>query len=384
MNGTKSKPKSRKHHNSGAALKPAQKAYNTAWGHRHWTNRIMIVLMTIVMLFVGSSYGVATWYIQKHAKEPLLYGTTFIPRYARYFDLDPQETMTALLDEVGFKRFRLVSYWDDIEKTPGVYNFDELDWQFRLAENRGAKIDLSLGLRQPRWPECHMPAWAASQPKDIWYPQLKAFMGKVIERYKDSPALISYQVENEFFMTIFGKCSDFDRNRFVDEVNFVKSLDSTKPIIVTRSNNWGGVPLGEPTPDQFGVAVYKRVWDKTLTKRYFEYPYPSWFYSALAGSGEIISGKDMIIHELQMEPWLPDNGNYKMNELSSIPEQNKSMNGEILDERFDYARKTGIRTIDTWGGEWWYWRKVKAQDPSLWEVAQKHVQAANAGKHNKN
>ena len=348
------------------------------WKPGHWPTRILVLLTASVILFVSASYGIASWYISKHADEPLKYGTTFVPRYARYYGLEPKATMQALIDDVGFKRFRLVSYWDDIESTQGIYNFEELDWQFRMAEQKGVEVNLALGLRQPRWPECHMPDWAEKLPKDQWYPQLKTFMGSVIERYKDSPALISYQVENEFFMNIFGECTDFDRSRLVDEYNFVKALDPSKPIIITRSNNWGGVPLYAPTPDQFGVAVYKRVWDKTLTKRYFEYPYPSWFYSSLAGAGEIVSGKDMIIHELQMESWLTEEGDFEMNSVASIPEQNKTMNAKRLKDRFEYANKTGIRTIDTWGAEWWYWRKVKGNDPSLWNVAKEEVAKAEA------
>src|SRR5690606_12438277 len=126
-----------------------------------------------------------------------------------------------------------------------------------------------------------------------------------------------------------------------DEYNLVKSLDPDTPIIVTRSNNWGGIPIYAPTPDMYGVAVYKRVFDYTVTNRYFEYPYPSWFYSFLAGASELYSGKPMIIHELQMEPWLP--AGYSMKEVADIPEQDKSMNAERLRKRFEYGRDSGIR-----------------------------------------
>lgn len=336
------------------------------WTKRQYAERFSLLLLAFVILATSVSYGISYWYLDKHRDEPLQYGVTFIPRYARYFETDPQESMQAIIDDLGVKRFRLVSYWDDIEKNQGTYDFTELDWQFQKAEAANASVNLALGLRQPRWPECHMPQWAKESEKDVWYPKLKDFMRAVVERYKDSPALISYQVENEFFMTVFGDCQDFDRDRLVEEYNLVKRLDPDKPIIVTRSNNWGGVPLREPTPDQFGVAVYKRVWDQTLTKRYFEYPYPPWFYGLLAGAGEIVSGKSMIIHELQMEPWTPPGMDLK---TSSLEEQNKSMNAERLQKRFDYAEDTGIRTIDTWGAEWWYWRKVKQNDPSLWNVA---------------
>lgn len=355
--------------------------FKRIWRRGSRATRVIAILACAGVLFVSANYAVSYWYMKKHAAEPLQIGTTFVPRYARYYGLDPKETMQAMIDEVGFKRFRLVSYWDDIEKVQGIYDFEELDWQFRMAEEAGAEVNLAIGLRQPRWPECHMPGWAETMPKDQWYPRLKDFMGAVIERYKDSPSLKTYQLENEFFMTIFGECTDFDRERLVDEYNFVKKLDPSKPIIITRSNNWGGVPVGEPTPDQFGVAVYKRVWDKTMTKRYFEYPYPPWFYGMLAGAGEILSGKDMIIHELQMEPWLAEGQDFEMNDIESIPEQNKSMNAERLRDRFKYGRETGIRTIDTWGAEWWYWRKVKAGDPSLWNVATEEVRAANEGRY---
>lgn len=337
------------------------------WWRRSLWQKLVTILLVIITLTVSGSYGISYWYLQRHRHEPLTLGVTFIPKYAKYFGLDPQQTMQAIIDDLGVKRFRLVSYWDEIEKTPGVYDFSDLDWQFAKAEAAGVKVDLTVGLRQPRWPECHMPDWAATEQDSQWYPQLNTFIQKVVERYRNSSALTSYQVENEFFMTIFGKCKNFDRQRLIDEYNLVEGLDPSKPIVITRSNNWGGVPINEPTPDVYGVAVYKRVFDYSVMHRYFEYPYPPWFYGFLGGLGEMIHGKPLIIHELQMEPWLP-NG-YAINDINSITEQNKSMDANRLQKRFRYAEDTGLRTIDTWGVEWWYWRKEKANDPSLWNVA---------------
>lgn len=345
------------------------------WKKRSWVGRSLVILIAIGGFVVGSSYALAYWYQQRHKNEPLVVGTTFIPDYARSFGLNPKETLHATLYDLGIKRLRLVSYWKIIEKKQGTYDFSELDWQLKMAEQANAEVSLSLGVRQPRWPECHEPAWAKHMPKEQWYPKLKDFMAATIERYKDSPALKSYQLENEFFMTVFGECTDFDRDRLVDEYNLVKQLDPDKPIVITRSNNWGGWPVGEPTPDVFGVAVYKRVFDYTVTTRYFEYPYPPWFYSTLAGAGELASGKPLIIHELQMEPWMPDG--YKINKIEHIPEQNKSMNAERLKDRFRYGEKTGLRAMDTWGVEWWYWRKVEAGDASLWNTAKAEITRIN-------
>jgi hypothetical protein len=351
-------------------VKPHAVRAKSWWQRRPLHQKIITWIIVFLLAIVGFMYGIARWYIAKHAHEPMQVGITFIPTYARHFELDPQETMQAMIDELGMRRFRLVSYWEVHEPTKGQYDFSELDWQFKKAEESGSKVSLAIGLRQPRWPECHMPQWALQEPKEVWYPQLKDYMKEVINRYKDSPVLQDYQLENEYFLEVFGECTDFDRDRLVDEFNFVKQLDPNHPVIITRSNNAVGFPIGKPRPDKFGVSVYKRVWDKSITKRYIEYPFPAWFYAFLAGGGEILTGKDMIIHELQAEAWLPDGFTIKD---APVSETNKSMNPDRLKDRFEYGRATGMRTIDLWGAEWWYYRKVKFNDTGLWDVAAEEV-----------
>lgn len=344
---------------------------------RNIWQKIGLIIIAIVVLFTGVCYGVAQWYIAKHKSEPLRIGATFVPNYARHFGLDPEQTMRAMTDDLGIKQMRLVSYWNMGEPTRGEYDFGDLDWQFKVAEEKGITVSLAIGLRQPRWPECHMPGWAEKLPMTEWEPKLKDYMKATMERYKNSPALESYQLENEFFLDVFGDCPDHTRERLIREYEFAKAVDSEHPIIITRSNNALGLPIGDPRPDEFGVSVYKRVWDKTITKRYFEYPLPPWFYASLAGGGEILTGKNLILHELQTEAWLPDNGNFKMNDPASIPEMNKSLDSERLKDRIQYGVDTGMRDIYLWGPEWWLWRKDKANDPSLWETAKYEIARHN-------
>ena len=342
----------------------------TYW-RRNVLHKIFCVVLAVVLIVSSGFYAMAQYYIYRHHKEPLVIGATFIADYARYFDLDPQETMQAMVTDLGIHRFRLVSYWDKSEPVEGTYDFSDLDWEFALAEKTGSKVSLSLGLRQPRWPECHGPAWAMSQPMSVWEPKLKTFMGAVINRYKNSPALQEYQLENEFFLTVFGMCPDFTRSRLVDEFNYVKSQDTSHPFIITRSNNWIGIPTGDPRPDKFGISVYKRVWDKTITKRYFEYPLPAWFYAGLAGGGELLTGKNLFIHELQTEAWVPDSYNGIKN--APLSEGYKSLSPARLHNRIRYGVATGMKNIDLWGVEWWYYAKVKQGDPGLWNAAREEL-----------
>lgn len=338
--------------------------------HRGWLYKLVIVLILLVTVVVGSMYGIAQWYIHSERSKPLQYGVSFIPDYASSLGVDPQQTMDALLG-IGVKNFRLVSYWSDMEQSPGQYDFSQLDWQFQKAEKAHAKIVLVLGLRQPRWPECHMPAWAMNEPPQEWSNQLEIFMQKVVERYKNSPSLDKYQLENEYFLKGFGTCTNYDRQRLVDEYNLVKKADSTHPVIVPRSNNGIGYPVGQPQPDEFSVSVYKRVWDAGVTHRYIEYPFPAWYYGFMAGFQKIVTGKDMRIGELQAEAW-PPNG--KSITDISLAEQNKSLDAKRLHDRFTYGKNTGMREIDLWGAEYWYYRLQVLHDPSLWNVAKQEFQ----------
>jgi hypothetical protein len=341
------------------------KSLKTYWHGGFW-HKLVVCFVRVIILAVGGVFCIAQWYAWDTRNQPLVYGVSFIPAYAESLGVDPQQTMDALIG-IGVKQFRLVSYWNQTETSPGFYNFSLLDWQFRKAEAAGAQVILTVGLRQPRWPECHPPSFIdTSKPVDTWQPQLENYMTAVINRYKNSPALYKYQLENEYFLKGFGDCKDFSRSRLVDEYNLVKKLDSKHPVIVGRSNNALGFPVGEPTPDQWSISVYKRVWDAGVTHRYLEYPFPAWFYGYIAGVQKIIWHKDMSIAELQAEAWPPRGQNIPD---VSLAEQNKSLDAKRLEERFAYGKATGMKSIDLWGAEYWYYRKTVLHDDSLWNVA---------------
>ena len=348
----------------GKSLKNFLKGY---WQSSLW-HKIVCVFFSVLIIVTLVIGGIGEWYIYSERHAPLELGVSFVPDQAETFGLNPQQTFDALLN-IGVKHFRLTSYWSDIEANKGQYDFSMLDWEFKQAEAHHAKIILAVGLRQPDWPECHPPTWIGNEPMSVWEPQLETFMTSVINRYKHSPALESYQLENEYFLKGFGYCTNFSRPRLISEFNLVKKLDPYHPLILGSSNNTVGIPFGKPKGDIFSISVYTRVWDANVTHRYLQYPYPPQWYAFLAGLEKIFYNRPMIIAEMEAEAWAP---NYKNLTQISLSEQNKTMNPSRLRGDIAFAKDTGMKGIYLWGAEYWYYRMTVEHDPSLWNVAKQY------------
>jgi len=147
----------------------------------------------------------------------------------------------------------------------------------------------------------------------------------------------------------------------------VHSLDTKHPVIISRSNNTPTLMLRAPVTDINAFTLYRKVYDSTITHRYFTYPLPPWHYAAIAGWQKILGGQDSIIHELQAEPW-PPSGKGGITGIS-LAEQNQTLSADKLRGNVNFAKDTGIRHIDLWGAEYWYYRKIKLNDSSVWNEA---------------
>lgn len=304
-------------------------------------------------------------------KDPNI-GVSFSDKRSREMGVDWQANYTALLDDLGIRSYRLMSYWDQYEVDRGQFNFTDLDWQMDEAAKRGATVSLSIGLRQPRWPECHQPRWANNLSGNEWKQALYAYIEVVMKRYENHPALISWQLENEGMNNWFGTCGPADRERFIEEFKLAKTL-TKKPVWLSLSDQHG-LPINQPWGDKFGYSVYRTVWnDKTTPKFYITYPTPIWYHKARAAIIKAYTGRDIFIHELQLEPWAPVD-----TARVSIAEQDKSMDLDKIEDNLLFAREIGAKDIYTWGGEWWYWRKEKLNDPSVWEKVREEFSKAKS------
>lgn len=302
--------------------------------------------------------------INSHPIDPQKFGVSFSIKQCRNFGINPHDTLRWLIEDAGFRRIRLMSYWNEHEQKQGEYDFTELDWQIEMAEENGCLVTLCLGARQPRWPENHWPDWAWKGPKQWRTEELLAYIKVVVERYKDHDVITSYQLENEALLESFGRRPEVDRTRLRQEFKLIKKLDPNKPVIMTTSTSWG-IPFRRPIPDIVGFSYYRILYGGGKYHHAFHFPKLDRMRSA---SIRLLHRRPSFIHELQLEPWGPT-AIWKMN----IPEQDKSMSPAHIQKNMRLAKKTGLQPIDLWGGEWWYWRLKHIHDPSIWLAVQKEL-----------
>lgn len=317
------------------------------------------LLFVFVVLFLFFFVGKAK------PAENINWGVTFSQKYAELLGLDWKESYLAILDDLGATHLKLIAYWDLIEGEQGNYNFSDLDWQIQEAEKREAKILFVMGRRVPRWPECHFPEWAEELSDKEQEEQILKAMEQVVLRYKDSPAIEYWQVENEPFFP-FGECPKPNKEFLRKEIDLVKTLDDkNRPVVITES---GEFPLWFKAArfgDVVGHTLYKKVWVGELNM-YVSYPFPPIYYARKGWLINKIFNKKVMCVELQAEPWSP-----VLTCDSSLEEQNKTMNLERFKRIIEFAEKTGEDTFYLWGTEWWYWMKERHNNPEIWEEAQK-------------
>jgi hypothetical protein len=344
------------------------------WYTQQWFIKFKKYILNIFIVWIIGATCLIVWYEVRHAKAPTELGVSFSTKYAGELGIDWKEAYIYTIDNLDFKYLRLMSYWDTIEPEDDKYTFEELDWQMDMAAQYGVKVNLALGERQPRWPECHHPRWVNSFAQKRFDSELLEYMGVVVQRYKNHPALEEYQLENEYFNNLFGECRRGDRERLQEEFNLVKSIDDDHPVVINVSNQ-SGTPYREPVGDKVGFSMYRKAFGQVGPFNwYFTFwIVPPYWHTLRAAIIELVHDIPTFVHELQTEPWGPG-----PTVALSIEEQNKSMTPEVLRDQIRFAEQTGMSRIYIWGTEWWYWRLTKFNDPSLVDTVRDIVAKRNA------
>lgn len=320
--------------------------------------KLLIAASAVVLLCIAGIFILA----HKEVPESITYGMSFNTLYANELGLDWKETYEAILGDLGVRHLRLAAHWPMVEPINNVYSFTELDYQIRRAEEVGAEVILAVGRRLPRWPECHVPSWAQDLSWEEQQQQILDYSTIVINRYKDSPAITYWQIENEPYLEVFAKehCGEFDESFFEREVAHFRSLDDSRPFLVTDSGNLGQWVGAYKQGDAFGTSVYIHFWNPELGQ--FKTILPPAAYRIKENIMALLYGKkETFLIELSAEPWLVE----PIVDVD-IETQYSRMDLEKFNEILAYAEDTRLEKQYLWGAEWWYWLKAKGH-PEIWE-----------------
>lgn len=321
-----------------------------------------------ILLVISCAIAASVLYLRKRpdsalkSSDDIEWGVVFSKKMAIDMGLDWKESYFAVLDDLKARAMRIPVYWQDIEPKENEYFFDDYDWMINEAEKRNIKLTLVIGRKVPRWPECHVPEWAESLEEKKQQEKVLEFLPKIVERYKKYPNLFAWQVENEPFLS-FGICPELDADFLDKEIDLVRSLDSARPIVITDSGEISAWVRAASRADIFGTTMYRIIYKEPFG--YITYPLTPNFFWKKANIVHLFNpDKQMIVSELQAEPWGPGF-------IADMPieEQNKSMSIEHFRENIEYAKKVRFPEVYMWGAEWWYWLKVKHNEVEFWNEA---------------
>ncbi len=329
--------------------------------------RLRVILPVVAIVLVVIGYALS----YRPAPKTISYGMSFSVPYAEELGLDWKKAYLAMFDDLGVKRLRLPAYWPMVEPKKGMYEWNELDFEVAEAQAHNATVILAVGRRLPRWPECHVPGWAAKLSEAEQKTELRTYIKAIVERYKNEPAITIWQVENEPYLRVFAEdqCGNLDESFLKEEISLVRALDPSRPVLLTDSGNLGTWAGAYRQGDVFGTSVYLYFWNPTLGA--FRTVLPPAYYRVKANLMQLLFGtRPVIVSELSLEPWLAAS----INDVS-LDEQLSRMNIDKFNEIIQYARQTSFDVQYLWGVEWWYYMKTKGGHPEFWDAGRELFKA---------
>jgi hypothetical protein len=336
-----------------------------------------------------------------------LLGISFRPPQVAALGLKLQPTLTRLL-QFPFQVIRLGAYWKHIESAPGVFDPADLDWQVEAAEQAGKQIVLCVGaLKTFGYPEYFVPAHVLARPlpehtriTPAAYPTLigaaTSFIRRIVERYREHPAIVAWQVEHEAVDPLGMEHSwRLDAMFVQQEVAAVRQADASRPILMNgylpvslpvRVMQWwqtrdqgDSLAVAQHLADIVGIDYYPRhallgLGGRTVYLDSVERPPPARLRQLFAWARA--KNRRLMFSEGQAEPWeavtTPPNPR-AMAMYSCLPEQVALNYNHCL----TWARDAAF-TLEAylfWGAEYWVLREQHG-DPSYMQAFARVVQDA--------
>lgn len=270
-----------------------------------------------------------------------LVGFSYSPEESLGANRVPTQDLAILLDATDPDLVRLPIYWESVEPTPDSLDFSSVDELLAVVEehdqvaSRPTRVVLTVGARNFLYPELHEPAWAAPRQQ----PHLnelqsaaayRAYFDGSLLRYRDSPLLYAWQVENEPLDYVVNASTGADQitvEQLAWEVSEVHQLDPGKTVVTTTFDGWNSTidmlqlyappvaaalrayPSGHPgetlaAGDALGLDLYidgpstpLRFTSPDLRSVWKQQALDFWARQAKA------QGKQLWVTEMQAQPW---------------------------------------------------------------------------------
>lgn len=282
-------------------------------------------------------------------------GITFSSVYANDLGLDPYTAFTEIVDDLDVRHVRIPVYWNRVETAEGVYDFSQLDALLDAAALRNVSVTLAIGMKVPRWPECFVPEFY--EGGDDLDAAVLRYTQALVTHTRTHESITRWQVENEPFFP-FGECPEISLDRLQKEVALVRALDD-RPILMTASGEQELWMSTASVADEIGVSMYRFAHNDAFGV--VPFPYTAAYYRLHAFVTRFFV-RDVVISELQMEPWFT--GNPQEPASQDIP-----FSAKDFAEHLEFAEDTGIDEVLLWGAEWWYYEHLQGNS-ALWNAAQ--------------
>lgn len=275
-------------------------------------------------------------------------GLTYSYRHAEFLGLDPQKTLTKILER-PWSAIRLPLYWDEVQPTPNAWNFSRITEQLLQCEVKGQSVVLCLGIKSPRWPEFHWPSWVESRDLNspLLQSQILTFIKESVQRLSSFSCITHWQVENEPLDRSGPQFLKIPFSLLQTEVALVRSLDS-RPIVLTA---WGNdlsfrnaLPELSQLADVLGIDLYYQQFFVEIAGRSL-YRGPQ---DSVQNLKKLLSPykQPLWIAELQAEPWGKDHGFYLNPSPTFTPQQ--------LHHHWENIQELPIERSFWWGSEFWH------------------------------
>ena len=328
-----------------------------------------LLFLVAAALLLGSE----TWPDEK-PPAPLV-GFSYSPGIVSSTNIDAAHELATLLAETEPDLVRLPVYWELVQPTPNSLDFSSVDKLLDVIDahntfaDRPTRVVLTLGARNFLYPELHQPAWAGprEQPhlNDVQAGSLyRTYFDESVLRYRSSPLLYAWQVENEPLDYVVNEVTGADQitpTQLSWEVAKVHELDPGHKVVVTTFDGWnvyidllqiyaslvlaglGAYPSGHPDEalevgDALGLDLYI---DQPSTP----YPFTSpdlrsvWKQQAVAfwADRARAQDKDLWLTEVQAQPWMGRSGFEPANLVASA-----------VDYRQESVQVVLLGGVETW------------------------------------